>query len=99
MTNTAIGKKTHCGVLEFSSHDIGIAYMPMWMMHNLCVDDGASVRLRVKRLPSISFVQFQPQTHRFAEAVANPKAALEFALNSFTTLTLKDQLSIEYGMR
>lgn len=36
VTNNEIGKKTHCGVLEFSA-DEGWCYMPFWMMQNLCV--------------------------------------------------------------
>jgi len=34
--NNRIGKKTHCGVLEFSAEE-GWCYMPFWMMQNLVV--------------------------------------------------------------
>jgi ubiquitin fusion degradation protein 1 len=37
-TNTALGNKTHCGVLEFSA-DEGYCYMPYWMMQNLGVSN------------------------------------------------------------
>ncbi len=36
ITNNFIGKKTHCGVLEFSAEE-GWCYMPFWMMQNLLV--------------------------------------------------------------
>lgn len=36
VTNNFIGKKTHCGVLEFSAEE-GWCYMPFWMMQNLLV--------------------------------------------------------------
>jgi ubiquitin fusion degradation protein 1 len=36
VTNTIIGKRTHCGVLEFSAEE-GYCYMPYWMMENLLV--------------------------------------------------------------
>lgn len=36
ITNHALEKRTHCGVLEFSS-DEGFCYMPYWMMENLGV--------------------------------------------------------------
>lgn len=34
--NVRTGRKTHCGVLEFSSEE-GFCYMPYWMMSNLGV--------------------------------------------------------------
>lgn len=36
VTNLRSGRKTHCGVLEFSSEE-GFCYMPYWMMKNLNV--------------------------------------------------------------
>jgi hypothetical protein len=34
--NDAIGKRTHCGVMEFSAEE-GRCYMPFWMMQNMLV--------------------------------------------------------------
>lgn len=39
ITNNSIGKKTHCGVLEFSAEE-GWCYMPFGMMQNLLVSVG-----------------------------------------------------------
>jgi ubiquitin fusion degradation protein 1 len=36
LTNDSTGKKTHCGVLEFSAEE-GRCYMPFWMMQNMLV--------------------------------------------------------------
>ena len=36
LRNDAIGKKTHCGVMEFSAEE-GRCYMPFWMMQNMVV--------------------------------------------------------------
>jgi Ubiquitin fusion degradation protein UFD1 len=36
LRNDAIGKKTHCGVMEFSAEE-GRCYVPFWMMQNLLV--------------------------------------------------------------
>ena len=36
VTSFETGKRTHCGVLEFSSEE-GFCYMPYWMMENLAV--------------------------------------------------------------
>jgi ubiquitin fusion degradation protein 1 len=38
ITNNVVGKKSHCGVLEFSAEE-GWCYMPFGMMQNLCVSD------------------------------------------------------------
>lgn len=38
ITNNSIGKKTHCGVLEFSAEE-GWCYMPFGMMQNLMVSN------------------------------------------------------------
>jgi ubiquitin fusion degradation protein 1 len=36
VTSCDSGKRTHCGVLEFSAEE-GYCYMPHWMMQNLAV--------------------------------------------------------------
>lgn len=34
--SSSVGRKSHCGVLEFSAEE-GYCYMPFWMMENLFV--------------------------------------------------------------
>merc|ERR1712137_781199 len=36
ISNSQMGMKTFCGVLEFSA-DEGMCHIPVWMMNNLCV--------------------------------------------------------------
>ena len=43
--NPQVGKKSYCGVLEFSA-DEGTCYLPIWMMNNLFIEEGAEVILR-----------------------------------------------------
>jgi len=45
LSNPQMGKKTHCGVLEFSA-DEGVCYLPRWIMDQLFLEDGAEVILR-----------------------------------------------------
>jgi ubiquitin fusion degradation protein 1 len=40
-----MGKKTYCGVLEFSAEE-GMCYLPIWMMNNLFLEEGSDVMLR-----------------------------------------------------
>jgi ubiquitin fusion degradation protein 1 len=42
ITCKASGRKTHCGVLEFSAAE-GSCYLPYWMMQNLLLEEGARV--------------------------------------------------------
>ena len=44
LRNDALGKKTHCGVLEFSAEE-GRCYMPFWMMQNMLVREEISAWL------------------------------------------------------
>ncbi len=72
-----------------------VVYLPKWMMSNLLVDDGARVQMRLMQLPPIKFVKLQPKTSRFSELVTTPKDTLEYALRSYTTLTLNDSILIK----
>lgn len=51
ITNEECQKKSHCGVLEFSSEE-GYCYLPPWMMKNL------KVKIIINILFSISFSYF-----------------------------------------
>ena len=43
VTNAAVGRKTHCGVLEFTARG-GTVYLPKWMMDNLFLEPGSKIR-------------------------------------------------------
>lgn len=93
--HTISGKKTHCGVLEFTS-DEGCVYMPYWMMQNLAVKEGEKVCFRYVNLEKGNYIRFQPQTSDFLR-ISNPKAVLEAKLRNFTCLTKTDTIAIDYN--
>lgn len=49
ITCKASGRKTHCGVLEFSAAE-GSCYLPYWMMQNLLLEEGALRCVELGRL-------------------------------------------------
>jgi ubiquitin fusion degradation protein 1 len=40
-----MGKKSYCGVLEFSAEE-GVCHLPVWMMDNLYLQEGSEIILR-----------------------------------------------------
>ncbi|EWM22542.1 Ubiquitin fusion degradation protein UFD1, partial [Nannochloropsis gaditana] len=44
ITCRASGKRTHCGVLEFSAAE-GSCYLPYWMMQNLLLEEGGFLQV------------------------------------------------------
>lgn len=94
LSNPAQGKRTHCGVLEFSAEE-GRCYLPFWMMQNLMMGEGSLIAVRNVSLPKADFVKFQAQSVDFLE-ISNPKAVLERSLRKFTCVTEGDQIMITY---
>nr|UXY87209.1 ubiquitin fusion degradation protein [Cryptomonas sp.] len=95
ITNKISGKKTHCGVLEFTS-DEGCAYLPYWMMRNLDILEGEKLYFGYADLEKGNYIKIQPQTSDFLE-ISNPKAVLEAKLRNFTCLTKRDVIAIDYN--
>jgi ubiquitin fusion degradation protein 1 len=56
VNNAQMGRKTHCGVLEFSA-DEGVCYLPNWMMNQLFLEDGSEVILRNVTLQKGKFIK------------------------------------------
>ena len=95
VTNEVIGKKTHCGVLEFSAEE-GRCYMPHWMLQNLLIEEGSLVRVKNVSLSKCTFVKFRAQSVDFLE-ISNHRAVLEVTLRKFTCLTVGDTIAIPYA--
>jgi len=95
LTNTTSNKVSHCGVMDFTA-DEGCAYLPRWMIENLCINEGEILRFNHASLEKGNYVKFQPQTNDFFE-ISNPKAVLEAKLRYFTCLTRSDIIAIEYN--
>lgn len=94
LKNSAIGKRTHCGVLEFSTNE-GSCNLPFWMMHGLFLEEGALVDVKNVSLPKASFVKFQAMSVDFLK-ISDPKAVMEITLRKFTCLTEGDQICLSY---
>lgn len=95
--NVRTGRKTHCGVLEFSSEE-GFCYMPFWMMQNLGLEEGHLISIKNVSLKKATFVKLRAQSVDFLE-VHNPRALLEVALRQFTCLTVGDVIRIPHAGR
>jgi ubiquitin fusion degradation protein 1 len=75
ISNPQMGKKTNCGVLEFSA-DEGICHLPYWMMNNLFLEEGSEIIIRNVDLVKGKLIVLQPHETAFIN-LANPKAILE----------------------
>lgn len=87
--------RTHGGVMEFIAEE-GTAYIPYWMMQNLCLAEGEMLRVLNTTLPKGSYVKLQPVSKEFLD-LHNPKAMLENTLRNFATLTVGDVIAISYN--
>jgi len=95
LTNKRAERETHAGVLEFVA-DEGTAFLPYWMMNNLCLEEGSIIHVDNVSLPVATFAKFQPQSSEFLD-ITNPKAVLENALRSFACLTTGDMVALSYN--
>jgi ubiquitin fusion degradation protein 1 len=94
LTNPSRGRKTHCGVLEFSAEE-GRVYIPHWMMANLVLQEGQMLEVRAAQLPKGKFVKFRPLSSDFLD-ISNPKAVLEKQFRSYSAMTKGDTLCFKY---
>lgn len=95
VSNPAADRRTHSGVLEFIAEE-GHCYMPYWMMQNLLLKEGDIVRIVNTSLPKGTYVKIRPVTTDFL-SISNPRAVLENALRFFATLTVGDNIVIQYN--
>nr|XP_043632944.1 ubiquitin recognition factor in ER-associated degradation protein 1 [Erigeron canadensis] len=95
LRNTATERVSHCGVLEFIAEE-GLIYMPYWMMENLLLKEGDTVRIKNVTLPKGTYVKLQPHTSDFL-SISNPKAILETTLRNFSCLTTGDSIMVAYN--
>jgi len=97
VSNPASDSRTHCGVLEFIAEE-GICFLPYWMMCNLTLREGDIIRIMNTSLPKGNYVKLQPVTKDFLD-IHNPRAVLENTLRNFATLTVGDNIMINYNDR
>ena len=97
LSNPRMGKKTHCGVSEFTAEE-GRCYVPYWMTsNNLMLEEGGILQVSNVSLKKAQFVKFRPQSVDFINEISNPRVVLEKALRSFTCVTVGDQICINYN--
>ena len=97
LSNPQMGKKTHCGVLEFSA-DEGLCYLPRWIMDQLFLEDGAEIILRNVTLQKGKYIAIQPHETAFID-LSNPKSVLEQELTNYACLSKGDTININYQGR
>ncbi|CAI2350733.1 unnamed protein product [Caenorhabditis sp. 36 PRJEB53466] len=95
LTNMATEGVTHCGVLEFSAPE-GQAILPQWIMEQLGLTDGDSVRIESATLPKATFAKLKPMSLEFLN-ITNPKAVLEVELRKYACLTKNDRIPTSYA--
>ncbi|CAB54216.1 Ubiquitin fusion degradation protein 1 homolog [Caenorhabditis elegans] len=95
LTNMAVQRVTHCGVLEFSAPE-GQAILPLWMMQQLGLDDGDTIRIESATLPKATFAKLKPMSLEFLN-ITNPKAVLEVELRKYACLTKNDRIPTSYA--
>ncbi|KAL3850657.1 hypothetical protein ACJIZ3_012539 [Penstemon smallii] len=95
ISNPSADKVTHCGVLEFVA-DEGLIYLPYWMMENMLLQEGDTIRVKNASLSKGTYVKLQPHTKDFLD-VSNPKAILETTLRSYSCLTTGDTIMVSYN--
>ncbi|GJN26670.1 hypothetical protein PR202_gb14620 [Eleusine coracana subsp. coracana] len=93
--NDATQRISHCGVLEFVAEE-GMIIMPYWMMQNMLLQEGDTVRVKNATLPKGKYVKLQPHTTDFLD-ISNPKAILEKTLRNFSCLTTGDSIMVAYN--
>ena len=95
LTNYSTGKRTHCGVLEFSAEE-GKMYIPHWMMQNLIMEENSIMVVKNVSLEKATLMKLRAQSVDFLE-LTNPRAVLEVTLRKFTCVTVGDQIKITHA--
>jgi len=70
-------------------------HIPIWMMNNLCLEEGSDVVIRNIGLNKGSFVKIRPHKTAFIKLNnGDPKAILEEELTNYATLNKGDKINI-----
>jgi hypothetical protein len=67
--------------------------MPNWMMKDLFLEEGSSIKIQEINLPLGKFAKFQPLSNKFYK-MKSPDYALQLSLSTFTTLTTGQTIPI-----
>jgi len=92
-----MAKKSYVGVLEFSAEE-DMCHLPVWLMDNLFLEEGAEVILRNVTLDKGTFMKFRPHETKFID-LPDPKAILERELTNYATVFQGDTINIHHAGR
>jgi ubiquitin fusion degradation protein 1 len=84
-------------VLEFSAEE-GMCHLPVWLMHNLFLEEGSEVILRNVNLKKGTYIKFQPHETKFID-LPDPKAILEREMTNYACVFKGDTININHGGR
>jgi ubiquitin fusion degradation protein 1 len=91
---TDSGKQYHSGVFEFSADD-NIALLPLWLLQELGLNEGAFITVEQVQLVKATKVCIQPKTNDIFQFI-DIKTTLEVALKQFTCLTKDTTIKIQH---
>lgn len=94
LKNERLGRKTHCGVIEFIAEE-GSCHLPRFMMQSLLVEEGSIIYIKNVSLKKASYVKFRATSVDFLE-ISNPRAVLEYTLRKYTCVTVGDQVVLHH---
>ena len=97
ISNPHMSKKSYCGVLEFSAEE-GNCHIPVWMMDQLFLEEGAEIMLRNITLNKGTYIKFQPHETAFID-LGDPKSILERELTNYATIFKGDTINIHHAGR
>jgi len=97
VSNPQLAKKSYCGVLEFSAEE-GMCHLPVWMMENLFLEEGAEVILRNVTLNKGTFMKIRPHETAFID-LGDPKAILEREMINYACIFKGDTININHQGR
>lgn len=99
LTNLKTNQKLYLGVLEFTSKEINIAYIPKWISHHLGIADGEEVGFKHEDLPKGVFCQLQPLSSSWLSIPYEKRTEiLEFWLKRYQNLTVNMRIEVQYEM-
>ena len=84
-------------MLEFSAEE-GMCHLPVWLMHNLFLDEGSEIILRNVNLKKGTYMKIQPHETAFID-LPDPKAILESQLTNYSCIFKGDTINISHNGR
>ncbi|KAI6650938.1 hypothetical protein LOD99_5778 [Oopsacas minuta] len=99
LTNLKTNQKLFVGVLEFTSTQIDVAYIPKWIFHHLGIAEGEEVEFKHEDIPKGVFCRLQPLSSAWLSIPYEKRTEiLEFWLKKYQNLTVGMRIEVQYEM-